>query len=225
MLDGMRQLQTNKTMLIFVDNQTYNAANTCERLRLTGHTLITAAVERDWKTIIDRCDAVVVSGVGGIGNYALEANIPVFLNSDDLDIPLNPTEVASPVQARRFLQIVMAAYHLHLKKNQDYSKANINGTGEAGIAVRLWDKGARLANLYGFDVTIEPQRFGEISSVVALCNVIFKNLEKYGVKPNVTGVTTGEARQAQNESVQDTLIDAMVYSIIAMLYGEGSWGK
>ena len=46
-----------------------------------------------------------------------------------------------------------AMYHLHVMKNKDYSPSNILGTGQAGIATRLWDKCARFMNLIGFDIT------------------------------------------------------------------------
>jgi hypothetical protein len=49
----------------------------------------------------------------------------------------------------------MLLYRTHLSKNADYSPANILGTGEVGVVVRMWDKMARLMNLFGFDLKVE----------------------------------------------------------------------
>jgi hypothetical protein len=69
--------------------------------------------------------------------------------------PLHITEVRSPNQATRFAEVVMALYRVHLDKNADYSPANIAGTGEMGLATRLWDKMCRLLNLMGFRQKVE----------------------------------------------------------------------
>jgi hypothetical protein len=57
-----------------------------------------------------------------------------------------------PEQSAEFKRIIEAMYNLHVAKMQDYSPWNMKGTGELGAIVRLWDKTARLMNLYGFDI-------------------------------------------------------------------------
>lgn len=104
------------------------------------------------------------------------------------------TEERCPEQAAGFKEIIEQMYQVHLDKNADYSPANILGTGEIGIIVRMWDKMARLMNLLGFDI--------EVSFI------------KY--KTPI---------EAKNESIDDTLIDMAVYSIIGLLYRKGKWGK
>jgi hypothetical protein len=70
------------------------------------------------------------------------------------------TEQRAPKQAKRFAEVLGGMYRVHLQKNADYSPANILGTGEIGVTVRLWDKIARLLNLMGFRVTIaEPATY------------------------------------------------------------------
>lgn len=57
-----------------------------------------------------------------------------------------------PEQTEEFKAITKAMYNLHVAKMKDYSPWNMKGTGELGAVVRLWDKTARLMNLYGFDI-------------------------------------------------------------------------
>ena len=64
------------------------------------------------------------------------------------------TEERCPEQAAGFKEIVEKMYQVHLDKNADYSPANILGTGEIGIVVRMWDKMARLMNLLGFEIEV-----------------------------------------------------------------------
>jgi hypothetical protein len=116
--------------------------------------------------IVARCDAVVVvpdwegsKGTEGEIAFAEERHIPVYYYPDKPC--LHPTEVGSPVQCQAFMDVIMAMYRVHLNKNADYSPANILGTGELGVVVRLWDKVARLMNLTGFRLTVESATFGE----------------------------------------------------------------
>ena len=67
----------------------------------------------------------------------------------------HPTEIKCPEQAAGFREIVERMYATHLNKNADYSPANILGTGELGLATRIWDKCIRYLNLIGFDIRAE----------------------------------------------------------------------
>jgi len=58
-----------------------------------------------------------------------------------------------PKQRAEFEAILQQLLRLHIAKTSDYSPTNINGVGEIGITVRLWDKMARLMNLLGWDIT------------------------------------------------------------------------
>jgi hypothetical protein len=71
----------------------------------------------------------------------------------------HPTEVKKPKQTSAFIKIMTKMYSVHLDKNQDYSSANILGTGETGLATRIWDKVARLMNLVGYRIEIESSSF------------------------------------------------------------------
>lgn len=108
--------------------------------------------------LMRRCDVAVFGprwqaskGCCAEHEVAMQENIPIYYYPD---IPqcLHLTEQRSPLQSRRFLSVVMQMYRTHLAKNADYSPVNILGTGELGLVTRLWDKVARLLNLYGFDL-------------------------------------------------------------------------
>lgn len=71
------------------------------------------------------------------------------------------TEVKYPEQVEGFIHKIMGMYRVHLRKNEDYSPANIMGAGEVGIVTRLWDKMARLMNLSGFDIDVRATSFRE----------------------------------------------------------------
>jgi 5'-nucleotidase len=73
--------------------------------------------------------------------------------------PLHPTEIRCPEQVKAFNAILDGIKETHLRKNSDYSPANIQGTGEIGLATRIWDKTARLLNLSGFRIEIASSRF------------------------------------------------------------------
>ena len=55
-------------------------------------------------------------------------------------------------QSVEFETILDDLFQMHKKKTADYSAWNIKGAGEQGVAVRLWDKTARLMNLMGWDI-------------------------------------------------------------------------
>ena len=125
--------------------------------------------------------------------YATRLGIEVY-EYPQYPIQLHSTEARNPHQVQAFREIQGKMYRTHLKKNADYSPANILGTGEIGLVTRMWDKMARLLNLSGFDIGISHSHF---------------------LAP----------KQAKNESIEDTIMDLAVYSIIAMLYRAGKWGN
>lgn len=118
--------------------------------------------------ILARCDALVTvedweESVGARGEveYAEKLGIPIYhthfegadFSNEVFGIPpLHPTEVRCPKQVIRFAEILGQMYRVHLDKNADYSPANILGTGDLGVMVRLWDKVARMMNLVGFQI-------------------------------------------------------------------------
>jgi hypothetical protein len=111
-----------------------------------------------------RCDCVVVvpgwensKGTRDEIEYAGTIDQPVYFYPSVP--PLNPTEISRPGQCERFVTTIMTMYRTHLRKNFDYSPSNILATGEIGLAVRLWDKIARLLNLMGFRVEISDTAF------------------------------------------------------------------
>lgn len=152
------------------------------------------------ETMISVCDCLVmVPGWENSKGAIRERDYALYLGMTCWEYPrvpaLHPTEIKSPVQVRAFREFCGFMYRLHMDKNADYSPANIMGTGEIGVGVRLWDKVTRLLNLYGYDIKIaEPAKLGT---------------------PKV----------AKNESIDDTLSDIAVYGIIGRLLRQGKWGK
>lgn len=57
-----------------------------------------------------------------------------------------------PEQFSEYQNILNQMMALHVSKSQDYSPWNVKGVGEVGVAVRIWDKTARLMNLLGWDI-------------------------------------------------------------------------
>jgi hypothetical protein len=55
-------------------------------------------------------------------------------------------------QTDEFHRVLDELFAIHRKKTADYSPWNVKGAGEQGVAVRLWDKTARLMNLMGWDI-------------------------------------------------------------------------
>lgn len=114
--------------------------------------------------ILARCDALVVvpdwegsRGTEGEVAFARERGIPIYFYPEVPEVHV--TEKKSPEQCAGFIDVIMKMYRVHLQKNADYSPANILGTGELGVVVRLWDKIARLMNLAGFRVKVESSEF------------------------------------------------------------------
>jgi|WetSurMetagenome_2_1015567.scaffolds.fasta_scaffold00049_13 hypothetical protein len=105
----------------------------------------------DWTTDADCCAE---------RKYAESLEIPVY------EYPSVPeskhlTEIRSPNQAQAFRELLGKMYRVHLQKNADYSPANIAGTGEVGLATRMWDKMARLMNLSGFNLEVKLLNFSQ----------------------------------------------------------------
>jgi hypothetical protein len=163
-----------------VDNNIEAARKVGIALWEAGHTafvphLNTAHFEVDCKVtdadyltgdlnILSRCDAVVMvpgweTSKGSVAEreYATKNDIPVY---EYPVLPaLNGTESERPVQCDAFRNTTGRMYRLHLIKNEDYSPANIQGTGEIGLVTRIWDKTARLLNLTGFKLRMKKTKF------------------------------------------------------------------
>lgn len=114
--------------------------------------------------MVRRCDAMVMvpgwkdsRGACEERAYAEQLGIPIY-HYPTVPEP-HPVEVRCPVQVKAFMEQLMKQYRVHLKKNKDYSSANIAGTGEIGLVTRLWDKMARLMSLTGFRITITESVF------------------------------------------------------------------
>lgn len=122
--------------------------------------------DRVCNQMLQRCDAIVLAdgwqdsgGCGKAADYGRNNGIPRYLEEDGPELHL--TEQRCPVQCEAFMSAMMNLYRTHLKKNADYSPANILGTGRVGVVVRLWDKMARIMNLSGFDIKVETCKMSE----------------------------------------------------------------
>ena len=115
--------------------------------------------------ILARCDAIVLTpdwsaseGATGERLFAASRHIPIYYWPSEVPV-IGRTELERPKQASGFIDVMMQAYRLHLRKSEDYSPANIKGTGYIGLVTRIWDKVARLMNLTGFQVEIESSTY------------------------------------------------------------------
>lgn len=182
--------------------------------------------------ILARCDALVLApgcqasqGAEGEKMYADSLGIPSWVYPDLP--PLHPTELQSPVQCEAFLNTVMKMYRIHLDKNADYSPANILGCGETGVAVRSWDKIARLMNLSGFQIQLEDvsgwptEEHGILSKLWQFCT---NNLSRLGFAAQGTANVI-EKKSPRNEAIDDTYLDLANYSIIGYLLRHRKWGR
>lgn len=137
--------------------------------------------------IVARCDAVVVcpgwetsAGTAIEISFAEERHIPVHYYPDVP--PIHPVETGSPLQANAFIDTIMQLYRVHLDKNQDYSPANILGTGDLGAVVRIWDKTARIMNLMGFKLNVQKAEYTKPKSPKnESLNDAFLDLTCYGI--------------------------------------------
>jgi hypothetical protein len=157
-----------------IDKNIAVAMGIAKELWIMGHTVICphgnsahldndAMTNSDWVTrdlnMVAMCDAMVMvpgweesSGSVREQQFAEYNGIPVFQYPEMP--PLHPTEVRCPEQAFAFRALLGQMYRTHLRKNADYSPANIAGTGTIGLVTRLWDKMARIMNLSGFKLQV-----------------------------------------------------------------------
>lgn len=155
---------------------------------------------------------------------------------------LHPTEIKLPIQTKGFRDITKRMYEVHLKKNKDYSPANIIVTGLPGVMVRMWDKIARMFNLMGISF---PSMAKEVQKAREDVMNIFNNINS----ETHTGCSINDAKEMvnevfdkletkismdfskikvpdpENEPFIDAFEDLAVYSIIGMLVDQGKWGK
>lgn len=137
--------------------------------------------------ILARCDAILMlpqweesDGATQEKERAVLLGMPVYIYPD-LPLP-SPTEKKYPQQCAGFMALVMKMYRVMLAKNADYSGMNILGTGEIGVATRIWDKVARLLNLIGFDIKAEFQSFnGEKQAKNESVQDTYEDLSVYGI--------------------------------------------
>jgi hypothetical protein len=172
--------------------------------------------------IISRVDAMVLlpgwtqsEGACREEAYAKSLGLPIYM-WNDLP-PVHPTEIRSPEQCKAFRETLGTMYRLHLDKNSDYSPSNISGPGADGLMTRIWDKATRLMNLTGFHVVTYAndlpsgfwQKFWRFvqGRVVVVDKIIYT-----------------EPKTPKHESIDDTLLDNAVYSIIFRLFRAGKWG-
>jgi hypothetical protein len=65
---------------------------------------------------------------------------------------MNTEDRDYPEQFAEYQAVLNEIMDIHKRKSQDYSPWNVKGAGEIGVAVRIWDKTARLMNLLGWDI-------------------------------------------------------------------------
>ena len=195
------------------DEHLYACVTARNRLEELGHSTISANNLSDVglifrMEILRRADALYViqeSESENVCEMSFEdivfcklKEIPIYYHKDTLgNVPLMLTESRCPTQVRAFMDVVMKMYRIHLKKNADYSPANILGTGSVGVVVRMWDKMARIMNLVGFNISL-------------------KETARYDPKKQIS---------ASNEPLEDSFWDMSVYSIISILLDQDAWGK
>jgi hypothetical protein len=186
-------------MLVFINAKGVNRVDFGSDIGAERNTFVFA----DWfeshldrVIAMSRCDCVALvpntESYTELHEEAGQAGIMVY---DAPPIELHVTERKSPKQCKGFMRVIMKMYRVHLRKNADYSPANILGTGRVGLVTRLWDKMARLMNLEGFDL------------------VLAESAEYRGGKESL------------NESKEDSYWDLAVYAVIGILLYWGVWGK
>lgn len=109
--------------------------------------------------ILEACDAILMVGdwENSEGSkrekvHAEKIGLPIFYDIEDIIFIGDREFLKYPEQFAEFRTISAKNYFLMVRKNKDYSPANILGTGLVGLATRLWDKSARLLNLLGFNI-------------------------------------------------------------------------
>jgi len=211
--------------------------------------LMPKITEQQDKYLLARCDAVVrISSLEDsrtimLMEYAESRGIPIYDHVPKLHI----TEQRCPQQVMAFAEFIGQMHRTHLKKNADYSPANILGTGKVGSVVRMWDKMARIMSLSGVSLDVEcieepdsvrtndltTYNVGEVAAErIGLYKILFDMWDRMMKILNDAGFVlrvkylsfTGE-KEAQNEGILDSFIDLAVYCIIAVLVRAGVWGK
>lgn len=161
--------------------------------------------------------------------YCKAKGIPFEFQEDGKPYPkLHLTEQKSPKQCRRFAEIAGQMYRLHMSKNEDYSPANIHGTGFIGVLVRLWDKVARVMNLSGFMIIIRAMPLTWWARIEQFWCWLWQRPVPIRVRRCRAELRLNPdtaIRKPQHEKVEDTLLDLANYAVIALLLREDSWGK
>lgn len=156
----------------------------------------------------------------------------------------HPVEQKYPRQTAAWKKIDEDSYKVHLEKNSDYSPSNVLYSGMPGIMVRLWDKVARIFNLFGvpfpnFVEVLNTQKKELIQELVKFGsnnsgNIIFgrETLESIINKHfdimeerSTIDFTKFLEKEPENESVLDNLKDLRSYAQIATVYYMGEWGR
>lgn len=159
--------------------------------------------------MISRVDAVIAlpdwessKGAKVEVEYAKAHDIPVYFYPKLPKIP--KAEVTSPVQCEAFRNLTSSMYRVHVRKNSDYSPANIIGTGKKGVMVRIWDKTIRLMNLLGFNIEVQHKDGKYILTI--------------------SDEPVNPPAEAANESLEDSFMDLAVYGAIGLLLRRDQWG-
>lgn len=141
----------------------------------------------------------------------------------------HPTENKYPRQVKAFRETINSMYDIHLKKNQDYSPANILIAGEYGVVVRMWDKMSRICNLLGLMFPApEPLLQNLIDKIEQDNNITVAQVlyELESIKKKCKWDFTKVEEQAPaNEPLEDAYKDMANYAIIGLLHRQGNWGR
>jgi len=158
----------------------------------------------------------------------------------------HPTEIKFPIQTRAFRDLIEKMYGVHLKKNQDYSPANILVTGELGVLVRIWDKFARLCNLHGvtfptvlpkvqalkedirkeLDVDLGDNPDWEVEHAKLALFLVEVSMKLVDIEQNASfDFSKAKEKEPSNEPIDDAWIDMATYAIIGLLARKNQWGR
>ena len=162
-----QNIEDARIVAIYLWNEGYVAL--CPHLNTANFEKDCAADYQDYLVgdleLLSRCDAMVLlpdwkrsSGACIEVAYAKEHGIPIYEGSE------MPNLIKSNTQDHYFLNQLMGMYRTYLKKSRDYSTANILGTGQIGVTVRLWDKMARLLNLMGFNLKVQTCEYTAVKA-------------------------------------------------------------
>lgn len=111
---------------------------------------------RLWQEDAEQIEKLLSGGTRCVDQEYVNHLTSEIRNFAQLGLILQRQGMGGPVSkeslALEWEKIDTFAYQIHLDKNADYSPFNILCTGVFGALVRLWDKVARLLNLYGVDI-------------------------------------------------------------------------